>query len=203
MGAWGSGLLENDDALDWLEEAAEDPAPDVVLARAREVFAQIVSDPSPEVDLVNQVIAAATWVTCQQPEGYDALLDALADLEDGSCEALAAYPTLFCPATPEDRADPVDSVSPDVWRQCAQLAVRALDAAISPDSQWRQMWEEADNAAEDGSAEYGTFDDDSDRDARNPDEDVDVEVDGVGPGAGFAACASVHSLRSQLVAIYT
>ena len=71
MGAWGSGVFENDDASDWVWEL-EDDTDGAVLIEALSVVVDTPIDEQPEMPIAQEAIAAAEIVAsaalAQAPE---------------------------------------------------------------------------------------------------------------------------------------
>ncbi|MEU7894486.1 DUF4259 domain-containing protein [Nonomuraea sp. NPDC049152] len=118
MGAWDVGPFDNDTAADWCGDLQD-------------------ADASERPELIRRTLA-----TVAGQEGY---LDS-----DVACEAIAAAaivsaqrggPAITSAYAPEFlRAGGGVEVPDDV----VALAVRALDRVAGDDSEWRELWEEAD-----------------------------------------------------------
>ncbi|MEW1585949.1 DUF4259 domain-containing protein [Micromonospora vinacea] len=118
MGAWDSGPFDNDTAADWCGDLDD-------------------ADVSKRPDLVREALTRAAG-----EEGY---LDA-----DGACEAIAAAAIV---AAQQPGGQPIaspyapeflrDGGRLDVPDDLAALAVRAIDRILATDSEWRELWEDA------------------------------------------------------------
>ena len=70
MGAWGIGSFENDDAADWIDDFAEDPALDYVL----DALATVVENDQPtDVEEASAAIAAAEVVAAIKKQPHPKL----------------------------------------------------------------------------------------------------------------------------------
>ncbi|MFD1936288.1 MULTISPECIES: DUF4259 domain-containing protein [Nonomuraea] len=118
MGAWDVGPFDNDTAADWcgdLQDADASQRP-VLIRRA---LATVVDEQGYlDSDLACEAIAAAAIVAAQR----------------GGPPITSAYAPEFL------RAGGGVEVPDDV----VALAVRALDRVAGDDSEWRELWEEAD-----------------------------------------------------------
>lgn len=123
MGAWGTGVFDNDGAGDFLA-LLEDAEPSEREAVIREAF-EAVTDPDAddylEVDAGQEAIAAAAVIA--------AVHNNRPVTDEDSVVQFAA--TDLPPATPELRT----------------LAVKVLNRVTGPDSEWRELWEETDDSA--------------------------------------------------------
>jgi hypothetical protein len=116
MGAWGTGVFENDGALDFLAEL-RDTAPAERAAFVRERLGEAADeDDYLEVDSGQHAVAAAAVVAAVRSGTGQASVD-------------TGIPTAELPP-----ADP-DLVS---------LALRALDRVAADDSEWHELWAEGD-----------------------------------------------------------
>ncbi|HXS62529.1 MAG TPA: DUF4259 domain-containing protein [Streptosporangiaceae bacterium] len=119
MGAWGTGVFDNDGAGDFLAllQGAEPGQREVVI---REAF-EAVTDPDDylEVDAGQEAIAAAAVIAAVHNNRP------VTDQDSVFTFAAADLP----PATPELRT----------------LAVDALNRVTGPESEWRELWEETDD----------------------------------------------------------
>ncbi|MFI7662877.1 DUF4259 domain-containing protein [Micromonospora parva] len=119
MGAWDSGPFDNDTAADWCGDLND-------------------ADVSKRPNLVREALTRAAGEV-----GY---LDA-----DVACEAIAAAAIL---AAQRPAGQPITSpYAPDFLRgggrwdvpdDLTALAVRAIDRIVAADSEWRELWEDAD-----------------------------------------------------------
>jgi hypothetical protein len=119
MGTWDAGPFDNDTAADWCGDL-HDAAPAQRPAMVRGAFTAVVDDSDGylDSDLAVEAIAAAAIVASQLPGGAAITSPYAPDflLEGGSIEV------------PED---------------VPALAVRALDRIAGDNSEWRELWEEA------------------------------------------------------------
>lgn len=117
MGAWGIGVFENDGAGDFLAQLRHTAAADRG-ALVRETLAE-AADEEDYVDRdVAQAAVAAAAVVAAAHTGTA--------LDD---------PTGAVPATDLPPTDPA----------LVKLALRALDRVEAEDSEWRELWEEAES----------------------------------------------------------
>jgi len=122
MGTWEVGPFDNDTAADWcgdLDEAAPEQRAELI----RDALSRVAQhgDEYLDSDDAVEAIAAAAIVASQMPGGT-AINTAYAPdflLEGGTVEV----------------ADDVPSI-----------AVRALDRIVGDDSEWRELWEEAEES---------------------------------------------------------
>jgi hypothetical protein len=121
MGAWGCGSFENDDALDFLAEAAESGD----LSLLGEVFDNVLTS-TEYVDAsdASQAIAAAEMVAAAQ-----------------------GRPTLAAQKK-EEIADWLRRVRPKIDAALAAQASEALSRILSTNSELRELWEESDEPSE-------------------------------------------------------
>ncbi|MFT4088425.1 MAG: DUF4259 domain-containing protein [Gordonia sp. (in: high G+C Gram-positive bacteria)] len=123
MGAWGSGVFDNDDAADWLvdfDEAAPADRPAVI----GDVLQQALDEDYLEADLCSSVIAAAALVRQTLP-GAPTYRE-LSDLGDAAIGELVAV---------------VDAA-------LIRKAVDALNVVLDPESEWSELWGEVDGVDE-------------------------------------------------------
>jgi hypothetical protein len=125
MGTWATGPFDNDTAADWSGDLHEAPDEDRAQLVQDTLFAVAEHEDYLDSDLASEAIAAAAVVASQRPGGAHLVATAYAPdfLEEGGSLAL-----------------------PDL----AELARRALDRVIGPESEWRELWEDsgAESAAE-------------------------------------------------------
>jgi hypothetical protein len=123
MGTWDVGPFDNDTAADWCGDL-HDAAPAQRPAMVRGAFTAVIDDGDGylDSDLAVEAIAAAAIVASQLPGGAAITSSYAPDflLEGGSIEVPADVPA---------------------------LAVRALDRIAGDDSEWRELWEEAEEGA--------------------------------------------------------
>ncbi|MGY4644911.1 DUF4259 domain-containing protein [Cellulomonas sp. URHB0016] len=122
MGAWGSGIFDNDTAADWAgglddAEAADRPA----LVRTA-LLAAVEADDDLDLDDASVALAAAAVVAAGLPDGPDVNHNYGPDVE-----TLVGL-----------RLDPGE----------VDLALRAVDRVVAEGSEWRELWEEADSLDE-------------------------------------------------------
>ena len=121
MGAWGSGIFENDAAMDFIGNLADHPEnADSVLREALET-------------------AAHMGGYLDAPEGEEALAAAaiISLAADGS------------PVQPEPSVeDYARKISRKVPSGLAPLAIEAIDRVLADESELRELWEEQDAVAE-------------------------------------------------------
>jgi hypothetical protein len=123
MGAWGEGPFDNDAAADWcgdLDEAPLDKRPGLIRAA--------LADAADErdyldVDVACRAVAAAAVVAAQRP---------------GAPIQNSAYAPQFL----------ADGVILDLDEDVRALALRALERVTGEDSEWRELWEDADSYRE-------------------------------------------------------
>ncbi|MFG1898475.1 DUF4259 domain-containing protein [Micromonospora zamorensis] len=119
MGTWDSGPFDNDTAADWcgdLDDADVSKRPNLV----REALTRAAGEVGYlDADVACEAIAAAAILAAQQPSGQPITSSYAPDfLRDGG------------------RLDVPDGL--------AALAVRAIDRIMAADSEWRELWEDAD-----------------------------------------------------------
>jgi hypothetical protein len=121
MGTWGTGPFDNDTAADWCGDLDDaDPAERVEMIR--ETLAGAAEELGYlDRDGADQAVAAAAVVASQLP---------------GAERVTSPYAPTFL--TDGERID----VPPDL----PALAVRALDRVVEDDSEWRDLWEDSDEA---------------------------------------------------------
>jgi Domain of unknown function (DUF4259) len=122
MGTWDVGPFDNDTAADWCGDL-DDAAPEQRAALIREALSRVAAHGDEYLDSGDAVeaIAAAAIVASQLPGGPPITTSYAPDflLEGGTVE-----------------------VSDDV----PAIAVRALDRIVEEDSEWRELWEEAEES---------------------------------------------------------
>lgn len=118
MGAWGTGIWENDDAMDWAGDLRDSAEP---ASFALEAFATVAEamreEAHVELDVASAAIAAAAW---------------LASAVGG-------------PALPAD--DDMPAAGPVSAAQAA-AALAAVALATGESSEWRELWDEAGSTRE-------------------------------------------------------
>lgn len=121
MGAWGVGSFDNDDAADFLSDVTEGAD----LGPVREILATALgADEYLEAPDASQAIAAAEIVAAALGHPSSA-----AQQEDELMEWIAR-------------------VKPTADAALGSQAVKALDRILAPNSELRELWEEADEFAE-------------------------------------------------------
>lgn len=123
MGAWDTGAFDNDDAADFagdLNDAAPADRPDLI-REALEAAAD--NEDYLEAPEANAAIAAAAIVASQQPDGP---------------EVDSAYGPDFL----------IDGGSIDLPDEFVELALRAIARILSDESEWRDLWDEAESLDE-------------------------------------------------------
>jgi hypothetical protein len=120
MGTWDKGPFDNDDAADFsadLDDAAPEDRPQLI----REALTA-AADNSDYLDVTqgSQAIAAAAIVASQQPGG----------------------PELDAVYGPEFLADGGTIELPD---DLVELSLRAIARVLDPESEWRELWDEAES----------------------------------------------------------
>jgi hypothetical protein len=124
MGTWDTGPFDNDTAADWCGGLSD-------------------ADPDERAEMVRTALAAAA-----DERGY---LDA-----DEACEAVAAA-AILASTRPGGEAITsayapdflLDGGSVDLPDELVPLAVRALDRIMADESEWRDLWADADTASRD------------------------------------------------------
>ncbi|WP_433269459.1 DUF4259 domain-containing protein [Micromonospora vinacea] len=123
MGTWDSGPFDNDTAADWcgdLDDADVSKRPDLV----REALTRAAGEAGYlDADVACEAIAAVAIVAAQRPSGQP----------------------IASPYAPEFLRDGGRLDVPD---DVAALAVRAIDRILAADSEWRELWEDAEGASE-------------------------------------------------------
>lgn len=122
MGTWDVGPFDNDTAADWCGDL-DDAAPEQRAALIRDALRRVAEHGGEYLDSDEAVeaIAAAAIVASQLPGGT-AISTAYAPdflLEGGTVEVSGDVPA---------------------------IAVRALDRIVGDDSEWRELWEEAEES---------------------------------------------------------
>ncbi len=123
MGTWDKGAFDNDDAADFsgdLDDA--DPGDRVELIREALAAAADNSDYL-EVTDANQALAAAAIVASQQPDGP---------------EVDSAYGPGFL----------AGGGTIDLPDDFVELSLRAIARVLDEESEWRELWEQADELEE-------------------------------------------------------
>jgi hypothetical protein len=120
MGAWGTGIFENDGSGDFLAELDHTAPADREVFLRESLLAAADAEDYLEVDEGQAAIAAAAVLVAAR---------AGKPVDDGARTIAAA-----------------DLPAADT--ALAALAVRALDRVIGPDSEWRELWDDGDDAAE-------------------------------------------------------
>ncbi len=118
MGAWGAGVFENDDALDWIDEFIEE------------------RESASIVDTL-ELIAVADPDEREAPECSEAL---------AAAELVAAMAGRGSAMLPEDAASWASS-NPPSDASLLKLAAKAVHAVLD-DSELRDLWEESDDPKE-------------------------------------------------------
>jgi len=122
MGTWDVGPFDNDTAADWCGDL-DDAAPEQRAVLIRDALSRVAAhgDEYLDSDDAVEAIAAAAIVASQLPGGTAINTPYAPDflLEGGTVE-----------------------VSDDV----PAIAVRALDRIVEKDSEWRELWEEAEES---------------------------------------------------------
>lgn len=123
MGAWDTGAFDNDDAADFAGDLNDaDPGDRAELIReALEAAAD--NDEYLEVTEANAAIAAAAIVASQQPDGP---------------EVDSVYGPEFL----------TDGGTIDLPDDLVELSLRAISRILSEESEWRDLWEEAESLEE-------------------------------------------------------
>ncbi len=121
MGTWDVGPFDNDGAADFCGTVQDaDPSSRPQLIRAA-LAAAADEDDYLDVDIAQEAIAAAALVASQRPGGPPVTSAYAPDfLRDGG------------------RLELTDDLAP--------LAVRALQRILGEESEWRELWEETDEA---------------------------------------------------------
>lgn len=122
MGTWDIGPFDNDTAADWCGDL-DDAAPEQRAALIRDALIRVAEHGDEYLDssLAAEAIAAAAIVASQLPGGTAINTPYAPDflLEGGTIEV----------------ADDVPAI-----------AARALDRIVGEDSEWRELWEEAEES---------------------------------------------------------
>ncbi len=121
VGTWDIGPFDNDTAADWCGDL-NDASPDERIGLIRETVQAVLDEGSSylDSDLACDAIAAAAVIASQLPGG-DPITSSYAPdflLEGGTIDV------------PED---------------IVPLAVEALDRIVADDSEWRELWAEAED----------------------------------------------------------
>ncbi|MFT3660647.1 MAG: DUF4259 domain-containing protein [Gordonia sp. (in: high G+C Gram-positive bacteria)] len=121
MGAWDTGVFDNDDALDWVEEyrgeEAGTPALDLIVATIDEVVGDDAEE-YVEMDAASRALAA---------------IAVLARAHAG--DRAPALPVGIDPIDP-----PAGEVGPDLRRRAAE----AVERILGEESEWTELWSESD-----------------------------------------------------------
>ncbi|GID92079.1 DUF4259 domain-containing protein [Amorphoplanes digitatis] len=122
MGTWDVGPFDNDTAADWCGDL-DDAAPQQRAALIRDALRRVAEHGEEYLDSDEAVeaIAAAAVVASQLPGGTKIDTPYAPDflLEGGTVEVAGDVPA---------------------------IAVRALDRIVGDDSEWRELWEEAEES---------------------------------------------------------
>ncbi|GAB7037681.1 MULTISPECIES: DUF4259 domain-containing protein [Catenuloplanes] len=122
MGAWDVGPFDNDSAADWCGEL-NDAAPEQRVAFVRAALSRVAEHGDAFLDsrYAEQAIAAAAVVASQLPGGTTVDTPYAPDflLNGGRVEMAGDVPA---------------------------IAVRALDRVVGDDSEWRELWAEAETS---------------------------------------------------------
>ncbi|MGE5396984.1 MAG: DUF4259 domain-containing protein [Chitinophagales bacterium] len=130
MGAWGSGVFENDSALDWLDEVIESNSLDKILQPLKRVIN------SRSRTILGIFHTKNNYL--EEPLGSEAL---------AASEIIAAL--LKCPGSniSEELNDWVEKSSLKVNINTAALAAEAVKI-VKADSELKELWEESDSYSE-------------------------------------------------------
>jgi hypothetical protein len=122
MGTWGVGPFDNDTAADWCGDLDE-AAPEQRAALIRGVLSRVAAhgDEYLDSDDAVEAIAAAAIVASQLPGG-------------------AAVDTAYAPDFL------LEGGAVEVADDVPGIAVRALDRIVGDGSEWRELWEEAEES---------------------------------------------------------
>jgi uncharacterized protein DUF4259 len=119
MGTWDKGAFDNDDAADFSGDL-DDAAPGDRVELIREALVAAADNAEYlEVTAACQAIAAAAIVASQQPDGP---------------EVDSVYGPDFL----------ADGASMDMPEDMVELSLRAIARVLGEESEWRALWEEAD-----------------------------------------------------------
>jgi hypothetical protein len=120
MGTWDTGPFDNDTAADWCGDL-DDMAPGRRVEFIRESLTAVLEDEDEYLDSdpAVEAIAAAAIVASQLPDG----------------------PAINSPYAPDFLRN---GGTIEVPEDLPPLALRALDRIVGDDSEWRDLWEEAD-----------------------------------------------------------
>jgi hypothetical protein len=119
MGTWDKGAFDNDDAADFSGDL-DDAAPGDRVELIREALVAAADNAEYlEVTAACQAIAAAAIVASQQPDGP---------------EVDSVYGPDFL----------ADGASMDLPEDMVELSLRAIARVLGEESEWRALWEEAD-----------------------------------------------------------
>jgi hypothetical protein len=122
MGTWDVGPFDNDTAADWCGDL-DDAAPERRAVLVRDALSRVAEhgDEYLDSDDAVQAIAAAAIVASQLPGGTRIDTAYAPDflLEGGTVEVAGDVPA---------------------------IAVRALDRIVGEDSEWRELWEDAEES---------------------------------------------------------
>jgi hypothetical protein len=122
MGTWDVGPFDNDTAADWCGDL-DDAAPEQRAALIREVLSRVAGHGDEYLDSNDAVeaIAAAAIVASQLPGGTAIDTPYAPDflLEGGTVEVAGDVPA---------------------------IAVQALDRIVGDDSEWRELWQDAEES---------------------------------------------------------
>lgn len=118
MGAWGYGVFENDDAMDWLPELLES----VGMSLIEETLREVLVDDYIEADLASNAIAAAEIIAAlagKPSDEFVELLDHEEELKSWLKEQTGASAEII------------------------ELVKKAV-SAVKTDSELKELWEESD-----------------------------------------------------------
>jgi hypothetical protein len=118
MGAWGPGVLDNDGAIDFLDDLADADLGERAALIRRALQVAVDSDDYLELYEAEAAIAAAAAVAAARLGQ---------DLADGDGDTVLAAADL-----------------PSAEDEVRALAVKALDRVTGADSEWRELWEDTD-----------------------------------------------------------
>ena len=121
MGTWDVGPFDNDTAADWcgeLQEAAADKRPALIRNALNRVAGH--GDVYLDSDLAVEAIAAAAIVASQLPGG----------------------PAIDTPYAPDFL---LEGGTIEVTGDIPEIALRALNRIVAPESEWRDLWEDTES----------------------------------------------------------
>ncbi len=122
MGTWDVGPFDNDTAADWCGDL-DDAAPEQRVVLIRDALSRVAEhgDEYLDSDDAVEAIAAAAIVASQLP--------------GGTAIDTAYAPDFLLEGGIVEMADDIPAI-----------AVRALDRVVGDDSEWRELWEEAEES---------------------------------------------------------